>query len=457
MKRRDFIKAAVAGSAAPVASTITSSPAEAATAIKVAIVGGGMSGATAAKYLRYWGKKLGLTVTVYLIDKNASYISNILSNEVLVGLRTLSSLTYKYTTLTSTASTGYGVVFYNKEVGSINPTTGSVYDKFGTLIVGGCDRIILAAGLQFDYSSITISPLGTDPALSFPHAWQAGPQTTTLQNQLKTMPVGGTFIISIPPKPYRCPPGPYERACVIADWMKKNNKTAKIIVLDANPAIQAEPRNFGDAFAGIHSAYITYTPNTKVTGVSVSGSKKTISTAIYNGTTWVVGPTYTADVANIIPPMKAPDIVLNTLGPDGIVDGRWANINELTYQSTKYPNVHVIGDSISSVQPKAGQIGNEEGKICADAIIRLAMGSPVYPTPVTNSTCFTPITSAAGPAGATGATASFLTALYRYDGAKMAAASGPVVFPYESAGSPTLSKYNDMNKWFKSLMLDVFT
>jgi NADPH-dependent 2,4-dienoyl-CoA reductase/sulfur reductase-like enzyme len=459
MKRREFMKAVAAGSAAPVASTFSQSDAQAATPLKIAIIGGGMSGATTAKYLRYWGAKLNVPVTVYLIEKMATYTSNILSNEVLVGIRQLSSLTFKYDTLKSTK---YGVNVITKEVGRIDPVNNAIYDKFGTLILDRCDKIILAAGLQFDYSSITISPAGSKPELLFPHAWQAGAQTTTLQSQLNSLQTTpGTFLISIPPKPYRCPPGPYERACVVADWMKSHSAGSKVIVLDANPGIQAEPVNFGNAFAGIHKNYITYVPNTKVTGVTVSSSTKTIATSIYNGTAWVPGPNYTAAVVNIIPPMKAPDIVLNTLGPNGLnsdpnpeKSGRWALINEMTYQSKIYPNIYVIGDSISSIQPKAGHIGNEEGKICADAIIRGALGVSAYPSPVTNSACFTPITTSAGPSGAT---ATFLTALYRYDNniPGMALASGAA--PYESSGSPTSGKYNAMNKWFASLMQDVFS
>jgi NADPH-dependent 2,4-dienoyl-CoA reductase/sulfur reductase-like enzyme len=453
------MKAVAVGGAAPLSSGVGAPSAMAATPLNVAVVGGGMAGATAAKYLRYWGKKLGLSVNVTLFEPNAAYISNIKSNEVLIGLTTLSTLTYKYDTLKSTK---YGVVVRNVKVNYINPATGTLYssaDATGTSL-GQFNVIILAAGLQFDYSTILRQDetgIVSNLDLAIPHAWQAGPQTTALQSQLKNMVNGNNLVISIPPKPYRCPPGPYERACVIADWMKKNKPLSKVLVLDANSDKQAEKPVFDYAFDTIHAGYITYTPNTKVTRVVIKGAReKWIYTAKWDGATWVDNADpIKVEIANIIPPMKAPPVVLNTLGPDGLdQSGRWALISEQTYQSTKFANIYVIGDGIFSQQPKAGHIGNQEAKICADAILRRAMGIDPYPKPMTNSACFTPITTTAGPSRVN--TATWLTALYRYDpnvSPPLTVAAAPA---WPASARPSSGLYSDMKKWFAALMQDTF-
>ncbi|HNG79065.1 MAG TPA: FAD/NAD(P)-binding oxidoreductase, partial [Burkholderiaceae bacterium] len=209
---------------------------------RVIVVGGGMAGATFAKYMRLWGN----AVEVTLVDRSSTYTSNIMSSMVLTGQRTLSSLNYGYSTLVSK----YGIKTVFGEVKSIDPVLAKVTMASGTVLTA--DRIVLAPGVDFD-----AVPGLTDP-LVMPHAWKAGAQTTALASQLNAMKAGGTVVLTIPKAPYRCPPGPYERACLLADWLKVKKKGSKLIVLDANADILVEKDNFTSAFLGLHGSVIEY-------------------------------------------------------------------------------------------------------------------------------------------------------------------------------------------------------
>jgi sulfide dehydrogenase [flavocytochrome c] flavoprotein chain len=465
MKRRDFMKAVASGSTIPVVSNFVTSPAEAAT-YSVGVVGGGMAGATAAKYLRYWASKLGLSVTVTIFEPNANYISNIKSNEVLVAtdpLKAISGLTFKYDNL----KTKYGVKVTKSGISRVDPNTGEIFSIANSVetSLGKFDAVILAAGIDFDYGDISIDNKTTiRNEIAVPHAWQAGPtgeQLTALRSQLRNLTDGKEVVISIPLSPYRCPPGPYERACVIADWLKRYKPKSRVTIFDANPEIQAERPVFEYAFNTVHAGYIRYVPNMYVRKVVVSDSKtKLVTPFMRQSGAWVEQATITAEVVNIIPPMKAPSIVLKTLADNLDASGRWAKISEQTYQSAGFSRIFVIGDGISSKQPKAGHIGNQEAKVCADAILRRFMGVAPYPTPVTNSACFTPITTTEGFTRT--ATASWLTALYRYNASTStvdhiasspAGGFGPA---WPVSGKPSQGLYSDMNKWFKTLMEDTF-
>jgi NADH dehydrogenase FAD-containing subunit len=205
----------------------------------------------------------------------------------------------------------------------------------------------------------------------------------------------------------------------------------RVIVLDANPSIQAEPTNFNNAFTVTHRN-ITYVPNAVIT--SVNADTRTVVTT---------AGTFTGKVINIIPKHKAPALIFNT-GLNNSPDLRWAAVNELTYETTAFPGsgIHIIGDSCyTAKQPKAGHIANAEAKVCVDAILQQLSNGVVNPNPVTNSSCFTPITST---------TASWLAAIYKYDGAQMSPVGGASV---ESNGANS-HNYEDMRKWFNNLMAD---
>ncbi|MGE5027702.1 MAG: FAD-dependent oxidoreductase [Betaproteobacteria bacterium] len=398
----------------------------------VVVVGGGMAGATVAKFLRLWG---GSKVQVTLVDQNATYSSNIMSNLVLNGFTTMSKLTYNYNAL----QTNYGINFVQGSVISIVPPVGtglgSVYLADGRVLTG--NKIVLAPGIEFD----PVPGLTPEIQNNFvTHAWKAGPQTTKLAEQIRNMPAGGTFIMTIPAAPYRCPPGPYERACVVADYLKKNKPGSKVIVLDANPYIQAERVNFEYAFNTTHAGVIDYRPNYVVASVtpSMTGGRHALSTNF--------GTEY-ADVLNVIPPHKAGKIITDNplLANAG---GRWAGVDVRSYESTSVPNVYVIGDSAASGQPKAGHIANQEAKLCADAITRALRGDfTPNPAPKTNSACYSPITAD---------TASWLTVVYGYDAVNKKMVPVPGAGPIE-ASAATQDNFNDMQKWFATLMKDSFS
>ncbi len=403
---------------------------------RVVVIGGGMGGATAAKYLRLWG---GSNVQVTLIEREASYQSNIFSNLVLNGQTTMQKLTFSYNALKSR----YGINVVRGEVGVIDAGNRLVILSNG----GGVlpyDRLVMSPGIEFD----TIPGLETAVAqLAVPHAWKAGAQTTLLRDQIRAMPPGGVFVMTIPKAPYRCPPGPYERACVVADYLKKTNKGATVVVLDANPKIMAEEKTFRLAFETIHAGVVDYRPNVTVDSVDASARVLSYTTETVPGVK--VPGSIQGHVLNVIPSQRAGEIVHKA----GLanVGGRWAGVDVLSYESTVAlsgggtSGIHIIGDSSATTQPKAGHIANAEAKVCADAIFRGLQGFGPNPAPVTNSACYSPITAT---------TASWLTAVFAYDPATrtmkiVPGASG-------EAAAPTKGNYREMSKWFGELMLDSF-
>ena len=410
----------------------------------IVVIGGGMAGITAAKYLRLWG---GSGVNVTLVEPNLTYTSNIMSNLVLNNSRTVSSLAYGYTSV----ATKYGVVVKQASVQSINNTAKSVSLSDGTTLA--YDRLVVAPGVEFmnaygltqsDYDSKT------------PHAWRAGPQTELLRTQLAAIPNNGTFVMTIPKAPYRCPPGPYERACVVADFLKTYKGSAsKVIVLDENVSIQAEVENFTYAFNTIHRGVVDY--RSGVTNIQINPDSKVVSY-----TDQVGAPiTINADVVNPIPPHRSAgssaggwiaNAGLNNSVSNGAPDGRWCVVDVLSYESTAVPGVHVIGDASSCGLPKAGHVANQEAKICADAIIRILGGQQPDASPVANSACYSPITAS---------TASWLTAVYQYDPTSrkmIVAANGGVTSGAKAteAGAISNGNFQQMNTWFNTLMGDTF-
>ena len=390
---------------------------------RVIVVGGGMAGTSVAKYLRFWG---GTGVDVTLVEPNATYYSNIFSNMVLTGERTLSQLAFNYTTLISK----YGVKVQNSTVKSIDPIGKKVTLSNGSSLP--YDRLVLAPGIEFE--ALPLAGTTTNKA-KIVHAWKAGAQTLSLQSQIKAMTSKDTFVLTIPPKPYRCPPGPYERACVVADYLKRTKGGGKVVILDANNGIQAELQNFTTAFNVTHKGIITYVPNVQISGINADTMSVNTSAGTFSG-----------KVINAIPTHKAGDLITQSgIGLANAPGAKWAGVNVLSYESTAVPFIHIIGDSAATTQPKAGHIANAEAKVCADAIIQYFKGSAINQSPITNSSCFTPITKT---------TASWLSVVYRYD-----PASGTMVPTgngvTESDGA-TSENYEDMLKWFNNLMADTF-
>ena len=418
LSRRRFLQLLGLSSAAAAAPTLLRAQAQsvvpAATANRVVVVGGGFASATVAKYLRLWG---GAAVDVTLVEANPSHVSCILSNLVLNNSMSLSQITFNYAALQQK----YGVrIVTGKAVG----------------IEGKALR--LADGQRLDYERLVLAPgiaFLPVPGLKMnkvPHAWQAGPQTTLLQRQLAAMPAGGTFVMTIPPAPYRCPPGPYERACLVADYLKRNKPGSKVIVLDANPKIMAEEHTFSTAFNQTHAGIIEYRPGVTLNQVD---SRQRIAKTSQGDVK--------ASVLNVIPTQQAGGIVASAgLIPAG---QRWAPVNPLSYESTLLPGVHIIGDAQGTGQPKSGHIANAEAKVCADAILRAFAGEAPDPAPVTNSACYSPITAN---------TASWLTAVYAYN--PNTGLMEVVPDSFGEAPAPTQGNYEKMFDWAAGLFGDTF-
>lgn len=434
MNRRKFIlTAAKAGLALSIPSLPLVTKAAGIPYYDVIVVGGGMAGATVAKYLRMWSK---YTLKVALIEKDTNYTSNIMSNEVLTGKRIISSLNYAYTNLINK----HGIYRIQDTVRLIDKVNQTVSN--GTTSLGQYGALVLATGLEFD---LWPGLAEGDYDNKVPHAWKAGPQTTLLRNQLVSMTAGAgkDVVITIPKAPYRCPPGPYERACVIADWLRVNKPGSKVIVLDENPQVMAEHDNFMNAFGGAYGYTVDYRPRVKV--VNVNASTKTVTyTRVINDVTETV--TVTAAVLNPIPPQRASQLFINS----GLmlVDEKFVPVDSASFESMAVDNIYIIGDACNPGSiPKAGHIANQEAKTCASAILQnlLGYGETSGLSPVLNSACFTPVTSTL---------ATWLSAVYQYDlvtHAYLIQDGGAI-----AASSATTENYNKMNSWFGALMSDTF-
>ncbi len=387
---------------------------------RIVVVGGGFGGATAAKYLALWGKD---KVQVTLVDASPQHISCILSNLVVTGKLGMADITIGLGTLASK----YGVNLLVGRAMEVNPPAKTVaVSTTGGTVTLPYDHLILAPGIDF------VTPAGNYDASLTPHAWVAGPQTTLLKTQVESLKKGEVFLMSIPKAPYRCPPGPYERACVIADHIKRKKLRGKVIICDANPGIMAEPVGFGNAFTNTFKGIVEYKPNCAVQ--SVNSATRSFVTNL---------GTISGKVANYLPDMKAGALVSGA----GLVDagGRWAAVDPLSYGSVKYPEIHVIGDSQATAQPKSGTMANAQAKVCADAILRAIDGQSPNPSPVTMSACYSPITSK---------TASWLTASYQYDAVTRTMQRVDASFGEARAASS--ENYIDMFDWANSLFEDTF-
>jgi NADPH-dependent 2,4-dienoyl-CoA reductase/sulfur reductase-like enzyme len=381
LKRRRFIQSAVAASATALFPKLSFSSGFNQTAKRVVIVGGGFAGATAAKYLKMWGPQ----IEVIMIEKNSHFVSCPQSNLVLGGNRTLSQLTHDYDGLAS-----YDVKTVQAEVTAINTDKQFVTLHDGVEIK--YDRLVLAPGVDVIYDELPMLA-SYEAQQKVPHAWKAGPQTQLLADQVKAMKQGGVVAMTIPSGPMRCPPGPYERACQIAFYLKHHNPTAKMIVLDANADVMSKKALFKGAWQRYYQDYIEYVPSQNIEELDVDSL--TVETEF---------DSYQADVLNVIPPQKAGKVadmagVIN-------VDGRWCEVDFLTYESRVKDNVHIIGDAIASKMPKSGHMANAHAKVCAAAIVSEFAEQEPEQEPVINNTCYSFVDDKQ---------AMHVAAVYRYD------------------------------------------
>jgi sulfite dehydrogenase len=335
---------------------------------RVVVVGGGFGGATAARYLRMWGGNVDVT----LVERNTEFVSCPISNLVLGGHKQIADVTRGYDGLKA-----IGVKVVQGEVTAIDAAGRKVRLAGGGEIA--YDRLIVSPGVDFMLEQVG----GLQAALDsgrVTHGWKAGPQTVALRRQLEAMPDGGVFAMSIPRVPYRCPPGPYERACMVASYLKTAKPKSKVLVLDANPEIQSKKALFERAFQQHYAGIIEYRANAELREVAGNVAKLEFEDV-------------RADVLNVIPPQRAGDLA-RTAGLVN-VNNRWAGVDWLTLESTAVKGVHVLGDATFSApaMPKSGHMANQHAKVAAAAIIQLLKGEAVNPTPVVMNTCYSFVTA----------------------------------------------------------------
>ncbi len=335
---------------------------------KVVVVGGGYGGATAAKYVRMWSDQ---QINVTLVEPNAAFVSCPISNLVLGGSKTIADITSPYDNL----SRRHGVTVVRDMVTSIDP------DKRTVRLAGGgelpYDRLILSPGVDFMMDGLPgMAKAGAQDQVL--HAWKAGPQTLALRRQLEAMPDGGVYALTIPLAPYRCPPGPYERACQVAHYFSKAKPRSKVLVLDANDDVTSKGPLFKKAWAERYQGIVEYRPKHVLTDVDVAASTLKFE----------FSDDVKANVLNVVPPMRAGDIAVKT----GLATAnrRWCEIDFLTHESKAAKNIHVLGDSIqvAPAMPKSGHMANQHGKTCAAAVVALLTGKQPNAMPIYNNTCY---------------------------------------------------------------------
>jgi NADPH-dependent 2,4-dienoyl-CoA reductase/sulfur reductase-like enzyme len=333
---------------------------------RVVVVGGGFGGATAARYLKLWG---GAAVDVTLIERHDTFVSCPMSNLVIAGERSLDQISHGYAGLQA-----QGVKRLRGEVRAVDAAGKTVRMADGARI--GWDRLILAPGIGFMLDGVPGLAGALDSGRAV-HAWQAGAQTSLLRRQLEAMPDGGVVLMSIPRAPYRCPPGPYERACLIASWLRRAKPRAKLLVLDANPEVQSKKALFERAFAQHHAGVLEYRPNAELKEVAGDVARFEFEDV-------------KADVRNLIPPQRAGDLARDFAN----VNGRWVGVDWLTMQAQAAAGVHVVGDAVLSASgmPKSGHLANQQAKLAAAAVLQLLKGKPVNPAPVVMNTCYSFVT-----------------------------------------------------------------
>ncbi len=395
---------------------------------KVVVVGGGTGGATAAKYLRMYDSSIAVT----LIEANKHYYTCYMSNEVLSGDRSIDSIRFGYTGLGK-----HGVNVVHDKVTGIDAAARVVKTAGGHSF--NYDRCIVAPGIDFKWEAIEGYDAGVAETIT--HAWKAGPQTVTLRKQLEAMKDGGTVIIAAPPNPFRCPPGPYERASQIAMYLKHHKPKSKIVILDPKDKFS----KFG-LFTGAWKKLYGYgTDNSLITWVKGAEGGKVEAVDAGSMTVTAAVEDFKGDVINVIPPQKAGQIAFAA----GLTDGSgWCPVDLQTFESTLHPGVHVIGDaSIAKGMPKSGYAANSEAKVCAAAVAALLAGDSA-PVPAYVNTCY----SIAGEDyGFSVAAVYKLTA----DKSKIHKVSGGLT-PGDASPEQLAREVKYAHSWFSNITSDIF-
>ncbi len=422
-ERRSFLMTLGLGAGAGVAGALVgcSTTAELIpkTARRVVVIGGGYGGAIAAKYIRMNDR----SVEVVLIEQNRQFVSCPFSNLYIGGLmKDLSRLTIGYDKLAA----NHGIKMVYEEVTAIDPAAKKVVMGSGTL---SYDHLVVSPGIDFRFEEIK----GYDPKETpkvIPHAWKAGEQTVLLRKQLEAMPDGGTVVMTVPLTPYRCPPGPYERASMIAMYLKQSKPKSKLIVLDSNPDIVSKAGLFKKGWAKHYAGILEYRGAKKVTEVDAG-----TMTVLVEGLEAVKG-----DVINLIPPQRAGRIAVaaGLVGPDK----NWCPVNPTTFESTLHKGIHVIGDAvIAGAMPKSGYSANSEAKACALNLVAAMNGKELSEFSGIN-TCYSFISAKE---------AVEVTGVYKVDKGAIVAVPGSV------GVSPDLSELEAIyaESWLKNILTEM--
>lgn len=334
---------------------------------QVLVVGGGFGGATLAKYVRLLSDR---QIDVMLVEPNPQFVSCPMSNLVIGGQRRLADITNAYDAL----ERRHGVRLVRDTVAAIDA------DKRTATLAGGgtvhYDRLVLAPGIDMMWDGVQ-GLKAAHEAGQVLHAWKAGPETVALRRQLEAMPDGGTYAIVIPEAPYRCPPGPYERASVVAAYFKKAKPRSKVLIVDGNPDVTSKGPLFKKAWAELYGPMVEYRPQHKA--VAVDGATRTVKFEVQDD--------LRADVLNVLPPMRAGALAVQT----GLANanGRWCHVKFLNFESTAARHIHVIGDAIQVAQgmPKSGHMANSHAKVTAAALVAELQGMEVNPHPMLTNVC----------------------------------------------------------------------
>jgi sulfite dehydrogenase len=360
MKRRDFIRFAGAAGAISLAGCATPGGGGKG---RVVVIGGGYGGATAARYLRMWEPG----IDVVMVERNDAFTSCPMSNLVLGGSRTIEEIRRTYDGLRRR-----GVRVINDEATAIDAAK-----KVVRLQRGGdlqYDRLIVSPGIDFNFNEIEGYQAAQERIL---HAWKAGPQTVALRRQLEAMKDGGVYVLAVPLAPYRCPPGPYERASQVAHYFRKAKPRSKVLILDANPDVTSKGPLFKRAWADLYPGIVEFRGNSKV--VAIDPGAMAVRTDF---------DTIKGDVLNVVPPQRAGDIAVKA----GLIthNNRWCDVDWRTLESKAVKGVHVLGDATLSApgMPKSGHMTNQQAKVCAAAVIELMSGRAANPAPVMTNTCY---------------------------------------------------------------------
>ncbi|BAO45011.1 NAD(P)/FAD-dependent oxidoreductase [Thiolapillus brandeum] len=394
----------------------------------VVVVGGGIGGATAAKYLRMMDPSIDVT----LIEANTNYYTCFMSNEVLAGERSMESIRFGYSGLK-----GHGIHVVQDRATSIDPDKRVVRTQGGQRFA--YDRCIVSPGVDFRWDSIE----GYDARVAerIPHAWKAGPQTLILRNQLRAMRDGGTVLIAPPANPYRCPPAPYDRVSQIAHYLKRHKPRSKIIILDPKDRFSKF-----DLFLDGWKRYYGYgTDDSMITWVSGAAGGTIESLDVKAMTIQADIESFKGDVINIIPPQKAGWIAFSA----GLTNEQgWCPVDFRTFESTIQRKIHVIGDSSqASPMPKGGYVANTTAKVCAAAIVADFNGGKA-PRPSWINSCYSTL--------APGDAISAVT-IYTYrDGRIVKVEGSGGLTPQEFDAGMRAREAQYAHSWFNNITADVF-